>query len=50
LDYLYSVVPNDKENAVNYLQIQKMDLRTAQFMQIDDTTIALIYNETEQQL
>lgn len=29
LDYLYSIVPNDKENAVQHLQIQKMDLRRA---------------------
>lgn len=42
LDYLYSVVPNDKENATNYLQIQKMDLRIAQVVKVDDTTIALI--------
>jgi len=42
LDYLYSVVPNDKENATNYLQIQKMDLRTAQVVKVDDSTIALI--------
>ena len=42
LDYLYSIVPNDKENANNYLQIQKMDLRTAQMVKLDDTTIALI--------
>ncbi len=42
LDYLYSVVPNDKENATNYLQIQKMDLRTAQVVKVDDTTIALV--------
>lgn len=42
LDYLYSIVPNDKENATNYLQIQKMDLRTAQVMKVDDNTIALV--------
>lgn len=42
LDYLYSVVPNDKKNAINYLQIQKMDLRTAQAVKVDNTTIALI--------
>lgn len=41
LDYLYSVVPNDKENANNHLQIQKMDLRTANLVKIDDNTIAL---------
>jgi len=42
LDYLYSIVPNDKENAINYLQIQKMDLRTAQAVKIDDNTVALV--------
>lgn len=42
LDYLYSIVPNDKDNAINYLQIQKMDLRTAQVVKVDDNTIALI--------
>lgn len=42
LDYLYSIVSNDKENATNYLQIQKMDLRTAQVVKVDDTTIALV--------
>ncbi len=42
LDYLYSVVPNNEENAINYLQIQKMDLRTAQAVKVDDTTIALV--------
>ncbi|MDD4390954.1 MAG: hypothetical protein PHW03_09215 [Eubacteriales bacterium] len=42
LDYLYSVVPNDEENATYYLQIQKMDLRTAQVVKVDDTTIALV--------
>lgn len=42
LDYLYSIVPNDEENAFAYLQIQKMDLRTAQFVKIDNTSIAMI--------
>lgn len=42
LDYLYTIVPNDKENAINCLQIQKMDLRTAQAVKIDDNTIALV--------
>ena len=42
LDYLYTIIPNDKENAINYLQIQKMDLRTAQTVKIDDNTIALV--------
>jgi len=42
LDYLYSIVPNDKDNAINYMQIQNMDLRTAQAVKVDDTTIALV--------
>ena len=42
LDYLYSVVPNDEANATSYLQIQKMDLRTAQIVKVDDATIALV--------
>ncbi|WP_238881720.1 SMEK domain-containing protein [Clostridium sp. YIM B02551] len=41
LDYLYSIVPNDKINATSYLQIQKMDLRTALAVKVNDTTIAL---------
>lgn len=32
LDYLYSIVPNDEENAVQHLQIQKMDLRKAKIV------------------
>lgn len=42
LDYLYSTIPNDENNAVAYLQIQKMDIRTAQFVKLDDTSIAII--------
>jgi hypothetical protein len=43
LDYLYSIIPNDKENATEYLQIQNMDLlRTAQAVKVDEKTIALI--------
>ncbi|PKM73707.1 MAG: hypothetical protein CVU91_01225 [Firmicutes bacterium HGW-Firmicutes-16] len=42
LDYLYTIVPNDKENATGYLQIQKMDLRSAQAVRVDNNTIALI--------
>lgn len=42
LDYLYSMIPNDEENARAYLQIQKMDIRTAQFVKLNDTSIAII--------
>lgn len=27
VDYLYSIIPNDEEHAIEYLQIQKMDVR-----------------------
>ena len=27
IDYLYSIIPNDEEHALQYLQIQKMDMR-----------------------
>ena len=33
LDYLYSIVPNDTNNAVQHLQIQKMDIRRAKVIQ-----------------
>lgn len=46
LDYLYSITKNDVENAVDYLQIQKMDLREAKEVQISDTIIALEPNIT----
>lgn len=42
LDYLYSTVPNDEKNALAYLRIQEMDVRTAQFVKIDDTFIQII--------
>lgn len=46
LDYLYSITTNDVENAVDYLQIQKMDLRGAKEIQISDSVIALEPNIT----
>jgi len=46
LDYLYLHVPNDKENALRYLQIQKMDLRNSQVVKVDDNMIALVPNIT----
>lgn len=39
LDYLYSITTNNAENAVDYLQIQKMDLRGAKEVQISDSII-----------
>lgn len=41
LDYLYSSIPNDDEHAVEYLQIQKMDLRKSKLSVIDDKHIAI---------
>lgn len=36
------IVPNDKEKAIKYLQIQKMDLQTAKAVKVEDITISLI--------
>lgn len=41
LDYLYSIVKNDAKNAIDYLQIQKMDIRNAKKTQITDTITML---------
>ena len=41
LDYLYSIVKNDVKNAIDYLQIQKMDMRNAKKIQITDTITML---------
>ena len=41
-DYLYSIVPNDKENATHYLQIENMDLRKARIENVDENTVALV--------
>lgn len=41
LDYLYSVYPNDKENAHEHLQIQKMDFRNASIEIVDKQTVAV---------
>lgn len=40
LDYLYSITPNDAEHAVAYLQIQRMDLRGAEAVRVDENYIA----------
>ncbi len=42
LDYLYSITPNDDENAENYLQIEYMDSRKAQIYKIDNDKYALV--------
>lgn len=42
LDYLYSNIPNQGENARLYLQIQKMDLRNAAMSRVDEHTYAFI--------
>lgn len=41
LDYLYSTIKNDAENAQDYLQIQKMDMRGAKATKITDNIIML---------
>lgn len=41
LDYLYTLIANDAENAINYLQIQKMDMRDAKITKIDKKTLML---------
>lgn len=41
LDYLYSIIPNDDEHAVEYLQIQKMDLRKSKLSIVEDKYIAI---------
>ena len=41
LDYLYSIIKNDAENAQDYLQIQKMDMRDAKATKITDNIIML---------
>ena len=41
LDYLYSIIKNDAENAVDYLQIQKMDMRDAIVTKIAKNVIML---------
>ena len=46
LDYLYTIVNNDEENASSYLQIQKMDLRNAKTTQINENTISIEANIT----
>lgn len=41
LDYLYSRIPDDADNAQYHLQIQKMDLRNAQIYKVNDNTFAI---------
>lgn len=41
LDYLYSIIKNDAENAQDYLQIQKMDMRGAKATKITANIIML---------
>lgn len=41
IDYLYSKFNNDEEDSMNYLQIQKMDLRNAKVTNINDNTFML---------
>ena len=41
IDYLYSKFNNDENDSINYLQIQKMDLRNAKVTKINDNTFML---------
>ena len=41
IDYLYSKFNNDEEDSMDYLQIQKMDLRNAKVTKINDNTFML---------
>lgn len=41
IDYLYSKFNNNEEDSINYLQIQKMDLRNAKVTKINDNTFML---------
>lgn len=41
IDYLYSIIPNDDDHAVEYLQIQKMDLRKSKLSVVEDKYIAV---------
>lgn len=36
IDYLYSIIPNDEEHALQYLQIQKMDMREAERIAVEE--------------
>ena len=36
IDYLYTIIPNDEEHALQYLQIQKMDMRKANRIPVED--------------
>ena len=38
LDYLYTIITNTEDNATNYLQIQKMDMRNAVITEVDKNT------------
>ncbi|UKI28177.1 MAG: hypothetical protein L6V78_04150 [Clostridium sp.] len=38
MDYLYTIITNTEDNATNYLQIQKMDMRNAVITEVDKNT------------
>lgn len=46
LDYLYSIVSNDEENATRYLQIEYMDLRKAEVVNLSEDVSVLIPTAT----
>lgn len=39
IDYLYSIIKNDNEHALQYLQIQKMDMREADQIPVKDNWV-----------
>ena len=43
-DYLYSVINNDEEHALLYLQLQQMDTRNASVKKVDEHTFAIVSN------
>ena len=46
LDYLYSIINNDEENATKYLQIQKMDFRNAEIKPLNKNMVSIEANIT----
>ncbi|QEH67830.1 hypothetical protein [Cellulosilyticum sp. WCF-2] len=40
-DYLYSLTNNDSENALDYLQVQKMDMRNVTIKHVEDNLYAI---------
>ena len=43
-DYLYSIINNDQENALLYLQLQQMDIRNVSIKEGDEHTLEIVSN------